>query len=1121
MKLFEHLYVFQKGKTTYRFLPTGDIFDFLHQGIMLNEFRGNAKDGSPNNIYLRIYRDDSVCVYPLLGIRSESVLSKGENSLTFSGTASGICYEVTFYGLEGVWFWDITLKGNGETVDLLYGQDIGVSSAESVLTNELYVSQYLGHSIVKTDKGYSVCSRQNQEQGGNYPYLRQGSAGIPVLHYATDGMQFFQTSYKDSDTPAALLRDLPDVNYQFEFSYTALQTEKFSLIEPVTTAFYGLAKENHKEAIEGAEFEEELKAAYASLKKELTAPCPGMKLKREFGLPYSSPALTREKISELFPHWVLEETKEDTLLSFFTKDYSHIVTKDKELRTERPHGTIIMNCPKVRTENLAADTTEEIGQNAMASTAYMYGLFGSQTILGNTSFHKLLSTSRGLLNIQKNCGQHLYVKLSGTYRLLTLPALFEMGMNYARWYYVLPDDLLRITSYTAARDPYVVLKAESLQNKTYDFILTNQLVLGETEHSKEVTYETLEKGLRFKDISTEYPELYYDMLFTGADYLISDDRIFFEGERSFDESFLTVTLKDTAAFSCMIKGSTDSNFTEEIPDLNFEEEKAAALDYYRNLNRGFQVSGGSPEIAERVEILNQTAWWYTHNALIHFASPHGLEQPGGAAWGTRDVCQGPMEYFLMTQHYDLAAKILRNIFSHQYASTGEWPQWFMFDRYTLDAGECHGDVVFWPLKCIGDYLEQTGNYDLLTKPLPYADDKASNESLLLHIKRAFKAIQTRFIADTGLITYAGGDWDDTLQPVDPNMREHLVSSWTVALAYQTLKRLGTALTSTDSSFAKELTEDADKILKDFNTFLIKDEVIPGFVSYDKGDMKYILHPEDSDTGIKYRLLPMTRSIISELVTPEQALINMDVINKELKFPDGVHLMDHPASYKGGVSKLFKRAEQAANVGREISSLYTHAHIRYLEACAKTGDAMSAWEGLFTINPIRIQDSVKTACLRQSNLYFSSSDGNFMDRYEFAENFKQLKAGEIPVKGGWRLYSSGPGIYLNQLVSNILGIRFQQDSLILDPVLPESLNGLRVMFRCFEKDITFQYHIHSENDNTADSSDGITVYADKTKLEGEAVSNPYRKGGIKLQRTVLEKDFSELNIFIRLPLTKVP
>lgn len=1115
MKLFENLYVFQKGKTTYRFLPTGDIFDFTHQDTMLNEFRGNAKDGSPNNLYLRIFKDNSVHAYPLLGIRSNSVLKKGDSSLTFTGAVEGIDYEVNFFALEGIWFWEVKLNGNGETVDLLYGQDIGISSVAGILTNELYAAQYLGHSIFKTDKGYTICSRQNQDQNGSYPYLRQGSIGLPILHFSTDGMQFFQTSYKDSDIPAMLTKDLPDVNYQFEFSYIALQTEKVVLSTPIKTAFYALAKENHPEAITGVEFEEEIKNAYAGLTAEATTPCPDVTIRPEFGTPYSSPSLTKEEIFSLFPERELEEYEDTALLSFFTKEHSHIVTKEKELRTERPHGTIFMTCPEVFKEDSAYIGDGEMNYNNMASTAYMFGLFNGHTILGNTSFHKLLSTSRGLLNIQKNCGQHLYIKLSGSYRLLTLPALFEMGMNYARWYYVLPGDMLRITSYTTAHSPNVVLEVFSLQQQSYDFILTNQLVLGENEYSKEITFDRVKNGLRFKDISKEYPELHYDMLFTGADYEISDDRIFFNDGLTRDESFLTVSLKGTAAFSCIIKGITDNSFTDEIPSFSFETEKAAAFDHYRKLNKGFHLTTDSKELATRVQILNQTSWWYTHNAMIHFVSPHGLEQPGGAAWGTRDVCQGALEYLLMAQNYQLAGKVLLNIFSHQYSSTGEWPQWFMFDRYSLDAGECHGDVVFWPLKCISDYLEASGHYELLQETIPYVDKNNSKESLLLHIKKAFEAIQKRFIAGTGLITYAGGDWDDTLQPVDCDLREHLVSSWTVALAYQTLRRLGKVLAATDKDFSEVLAEKADTIEKDFNTLLIEDDIIPGFVRYDDGAIKYMLHPADEETGIQYRLLPMTRSIIAELVTSNQAKHNMELIDRELKFPDGVHLMNRPASYKGGVSKLFKRAEQAANVGREVSLLYTHAHIRYLEACAKLGDGATAWDSLFTINPILIKQSVPTACLRQSNMYFSSSDGLFLDRYDFAKNFDQLKTGDIPVRAGWRLYSSGSGIYLNQLVSNILGIRFLPDALVLDPVLPPELNGIRLKLTCFGKELTFHYHVNAEDNQSIPSSERLTVYADDTLIPAEEMPNPYRKGGIKIARTELEKDFCEINIFLRL------
>ncbi|MBC8831682.1 hypothetical protein IAI13_35780, partial [Escherichia coli] len=72
---------------------------------------------------------------------------------------------------------------------------------------------------------------------------------------------------------------------------------------------------------------------------------------------------------------------------------------------------------------------------------------------------------------------------------------------------------------------------------------------------------------------------------------------------------------------------------------------------------------------------------------------------------------------------------------------------------------------------------------------------------------------------------------------------------------------------------------------------------------------------DKDTNIKYRLIPLTRSVISELVDKKQASRNFEIIGEHLLHPDGVRLMSEPAHYAGGVSTHFKRAEQAANFGR--------------------------------------------------------------------------------------------------------------------------------------------------------------------------------------------------------------
>lgn len=1105
---------FRRGESTFSFLPTGDIFEFTSGPFMINQFQGSAKEGSANNIWLRIYKDDEPKAYPLLGIQSESRIARSENTLVYSGEVENISYVVTFYmAADGVWLWNVELEGKGAVVDLVYGQDIGVAHKGGILTNELYMAQYLGHRIFDTENGYVVCSRQNQVQGGNFPYLQQGMVRGKAVAYSTDGMQFFGTSYKATHYPEALSKDLPSMNYQFEFSYTGLQSEKVDLEGKYSAVFYGLFRANHEDAIREREFVEDIEAAYAAFKdlREETQEVMPVAIHQEFGKPYTSPQWQENDVDNVFKCRKLEEREDGELLSFFTPDHAHVVLQQKELMVERPHGTIITT----------KMNTEAVDNRLITSTNYIYGLFNGQTVAGNTSFHKMISAPRGLLNVLKNHGQRIYIKLDGEYRMLTLPAAYEMGMNYSRWYYVLPGDTLIVTAYTVAGQMDLVLEVNSQSGIAYDYIITNQLVMGEHEFQSPVVLSQAEANGKVLRITPDkekwegnpYPELHYDIHMPGVDYKWNDDRIFFEDGQPRNGTLLTLSVKDRSHFQLIIQGRLENEDIKPAKVYSFEQEKEKFQRFYRQLNRGFHLEKeGSGK--NELEKLNEIAWWYSHNAMVHFAVPHGLEQPGGAAWGTRDVCQGPMEYFFTTQNHELARSVLLEVFSHQILETQEWPQWFMFDRYPINAGECHGDVVFWPLKCVAEYLKEFGDYSILDQPIPYVhlhngEKTQEKETLLEHIKRAVETIKARFLEGTALISYAGGDWDDTLQPADEGLKEDLVSAWTVALAYQTLSHLGQALMDVDQDFGNSLLDMGERIKDSFHRLLIKDGVIAGFLHREEdGSFTYMLHPLDNKTGIKYRLLPMTRSIIAELVDKGQAYKNMELIHEHLECPDGVRLMDRPARYDGGVSHLFVRAEQAANVGREISLQYVHAHIRYIEAAAKLGLGDRAWEALFQINPINIKEVVPNAQLRQSNLYFSSSEGMFMDRYDYSENFHKLRDGSIEVKGGWRLYSSGPGIYLNQLISNILGIRFDKEGLIIDPVLPPEMDGLRFTFNCFGQDITFVYRISGNGDS------GLEISRNGKTLNGKPLSNPYRRGGILIDKELLLEEAGDVHIDIR-------
>jgi CRISPR-associated protein Csx3 len=257
-----------------------------------------------------------------------------------------------------------------------------------------------------------------------------------------------------------------------------------------------------------------------------------------------------------------------------------------------------------------------------------------------------------------------------------------------------------------------------------------------------------------------------------------------------------------------------------------------------------------------------------------------------------------------------------------------------------------------------------------------------------------------------------------------------------------------------------------------------------------GGTRPLLHPSDAVTGIRYRLLPMTRAVLAELFTPEEASRHLAIVHRELLYPDGVRLMSEPATYSGGREHLFKRAESAANVGREVGLQYVHAHLRYAEAMAKVGEAERLWTALQVVNPVALLEVVGNAVLRQSNVYFSSSDADFPDRMEAARRWPELKTGSVPVRGGWRLYSSGPGIFLHTVRACLLGLRESFGEMVFDPVLPRSLDGLVARATVSGRPVTVRYLVRKG------SFAPISVSVNGVRLEGgRREANPYRAGGL--------------------------
>jgi len=400
--------------------------------------------------------------------------------------------------------------------------------------------------------------------------------------------------------------------------------------------------------------------------------------------------------------------------------------------------------------------------------------------------------------------------------------------------------------------------------------------------------------------------------------------------------------------------------------------------------------------------------WFTHNALVHYLSPRGLEQFSGGGWGTRDVCQGPVGLLTALDRHDEVADVLLRVLSAQNAR-GDWPQAFEFLPPVADGGQqdSHGDVVYWPLLAVGEHLLASGDAALLDRVAPFVGDDGATAPapVPVHLRRALDRIEELVVPGTPLPAYGHGDWNDSLQPADPDLARHLASTWTAVLQVQALEALARGLRAVGagSTLADDAAALAARTREAILDEMVIDGLMPGYLLHDGRAAEPLVHPRDSRTGLTYGILPWVHAIASDVLDPDAARHHLATIEQHLLGPDGARLFDRPVAYRGGPMAVFQRAEASTFWGREIGLMYVHAHLRYAEALARVGDGAGLLRALALTSPWGLRDRVPQARPRQRSCYYSSSDGAFRDRDDASRRYADLMAGEVPLEGGWRIY----------------------------------------------------------------------------------------------------------------------
>ena len=1052
--------------------------------LAVNLFMGNGMEPSPANLWLRLHRGAKIEAVPLLGPQSPLQGQATAKRFAASGEWQGLRIQLRLALAKDLpaWCWQVRLDNGSQEelrADLIFGQDLALSSYAALRLNEYYVSHYLDLSAWEHGRcGWVVAARQNLAQGGRHPWAVAGSLRRGVS-YATDSLQLHGLAQRLGGLPAGVSNGLPGQRLQHEHAIAAVQDEIATLAPGAswTGGFFVALQADHPLATSAQDlsFVDAALSWAASLEPVPARPLRGNEQRSGGTLFAAAPMLECRDLdeAELLRHFGAarrhQERSGGELFSFFCGADAHVVLRAKEMRTQRPHGHLL------RTGQ--ARVPEE---SALTSTLWMSGVFHSMVTQGHVSINRFLSTQRSWLGLFRSHGLRLFVKPDGAWQLLGVPSAFEMRPGSCRWLYRHARGLIEVVSEAEAASNSLSLRARVLEGPEVAWLSTLHLALGGDDGNAEAPVAWRVQGDEVfvgvpegSELHARFPSGGFAVALLDGAQASGDGSLFTDG-RSRGLPFLCVEREASRSFALDISGRLVQSAPAlpapvPLPSLHAPGD-----------------SGPAREVGRLSEMLP----WLLNNALVHYLSPRGLEQYSGGGWGTRDVCQGPLEMLLALDCPEAARDLLLRVFAAQNAD-GDWPQWFQFIERERDlrAGDSHGDIVFWPLLALARAVLGTGDPSLLDAQARFHGAPAE-ATLLQHVDRALEVIAQRRIAGTALAAYGHGDWNDSLQPKDPSMREKLCSAWTVTLHHQTLAALAKALRFAGRPERAALLEaEAVRIRHDFHQHLLVDGVIAGYGLFSAGAADDLLfHPRDQKTGVRYSLLPMMHAILEGLCTKEEATAHLQIMREHLWGPDGARLFDRPLPYRGGPERLFQRAESSAFFGREIGIMYMHAHLRYAQMQAHLGDAPGLLQSLALAHPVQLQERLPQASLRQSNCYFSSSDAAFPDRYQAVEDYAQVAAGTVALDGGWRVYSSGPGIALSLLVTSLLGVRREGDVLVIDPVIAPELSGLRAELSLLGRRLQLEIHAGFRG-----FSPRLLTLNGKP-LAFTQVHNPYRDGG---------------------------
>lgn len=382
-----------------------------------------------------------------------------------------------------------------------------------------------------------------------------------------------------------------------------------------------------------------------------------------------------------------------------------------------------------------------------------------------------------------------------------------------------------------------------------------------------------------------------------------------------------------------------------------------------------------------------------------------------AGIGYRDQLQDS-QIFLISEP-ELTRKQLLLHAAHQFIEGDVYHWWFSI-RGGGPRTNCSDDLLWLPF-ILNAYLKETADYGILDEEAPYLN--AAPESLYEHCKRAIERSFSRF-SPRGIPLMGDHDWNDGLSAVGTLLKGE--SFWVAEFLYMILgefipfaQRRGDDRWAARCETVRENLKDAlERYGWDGNWYLQ--------ATTDDG---LLLGSSQNDEG-KIFLMPNIWAVMSGIADENRAKSAMNAVSEYLLKDYGT-LLNYPAFTRprpdiGYVTRY-------APGLRENGGVYTHAATWSVWAYSAHGQAELAYEAYRKICPPNRSVDIDTY---KAEPYVTPGniDGPLSEYYG---------------RGGWTWYT-GSAQWLHRVATHwVLGIRPQEDGLLIDPSIPAHWDGFKV------------------------------------------------------------------------------